>query len=86
MKTYAPESAEIAELKREVEELKAKILSLRSSRRILMDLLAIQTQNMAQQVKHLEWENRQLKQQRHMAPIVSVIPTPDAKDPSRRRH
>lgn len=86
MKIYPPESAEIAELKREVEELKAKIMSLRSSRRILMDLLAIQTQDTVQQVKHLEWENRHLKQRRHIAPLVSVIPTPDGKDPSRRRH
>lgn len=79
MKTYTPES-EIVELKREVEELKAKIVSLRSSRRILMDLLAIQTQETSRQVQHVEWENRQLKRHRHTAPIL-----PDTQDPTKRR-
>ncbi len=82
MKAYSPES-EIVGLKREVEDLRSKILSLRASRRILMDLLALHTRDTAQQIKDLERENRKLKKLRHYAAPLSVVPGQPGEDTSR---
>lgn len=85
MKTYSLES-EIAGLKREVEELRGKIQRLRASRRILMDILAMQTRDTAQQVKELERENRKLKKSRHTATPLLVVSGHTTPESLRSRH
>ncbi len=74
MNTYSPES-EIVHLKREVEELRDKILSLRAGRRILMDLLTLQTRDAAHRLQTLERENQKLRQRK-----LSVVYTRGTKD------
>ncbi len=53
----------IAQLEEEIQDLNAKLLSLRSSRRLLMNLLTAETREKQMCIQRLELENRRLRLQ-----------------------
>ncbi|MCY0907473.1 MAG: hypothetical protein OWR62_03680 [Sulfobacillus thermotolerans] len=58
---YHDAQKEIARLEEEIQSLHAKLLGLRSSRRVLMNLLTLQAREKQWRIHSLELENRQLR-------------------------